>query len=440
TTFGLSREWLLADGETFVDGLVLSHPEQLERLRHACPEAESSAVLAGDPCFDRMLAARPYRERFRRALDIRSGQRLVVLNSTWNPEGLFGNGGGRDVLPGLLPRLTAELPADEYRLAAILHPNIWYGHGPGQVRAWLDRARRSGLTLIDPVHAWRQALIAADVVLGDFGAVSYYAAALGLPVMLAAAAQDRLDPDAPLASFVRDAPRLDPRGLLREQVERVLSGHRPLAEPAEFTTSAPGASAALLRRHFYRLMDLPEPEAPALLEPLPLPAYNPPRRTAPLHVWTRVRGTDIVVERSTGRPHRSDGNSHLAVHEDSLDPDSLESADVITREGRPDDPRLGSPEAWTAEVLRRYPRCPVAAYVTGPHTCTVRVRDHGAFRLSAGPGSDADPAAYASSLTAWFATGGRVPPDGITLRVHVAGGVHPVAVESALPGDLTAQP
>ncbi|MEU9376134.1 hypothetical protein AB0D94_20485, partial [Streptomyces sp. NPDC048255] len=438
-TFGLSPEWLLADGEPFVDGLVLSHPEQLERLRRVCPEAEKAAVLAGDPCFDRMLAARPYRERFRRALGVRRGQRLVVLNSTWNPEGFFGNGGGRDVLPSLLPRLTAELPADDYRLAAVLHPNVWYGHGPGQIRAWLDRARRSGLTLIDPVHAWRQALLAADVVLGDFGAVSYYAAALGLPVMLAAAAQDRLDPEAPLASFVRDAPRLDPHGPLREQVERVLTDHRPLAGPAEFTTSAPGASATLLRQHFYTLMDLAEPETPALLEPLPLPAYDPPRRTAPLRVRTRVQASDVVIERSTAHPYGAGGHTHLAVHEDTLDPSVLDSADVITREGQPDDPRLGGPEVWTAEVLRRYPHCAVAAYVTGPHTCTVRTREHGVFRLSASPGADADPAAYASSLAAWLAVRGRVPPAGTTLRMHTAGGVHPVAVEPVLPGDLTAQ-
>ncbi|MEK8144292.1 hypothetical protein NKH18_27855 [Streptomyces sp. M10(2022)] len=113
-----------------MDGLVLSHPEQLARLRRVCPEAEDASVLAGDPCFDRMLAARPYRERFRRTLGLHRGQRLVVLNSTWNPEGFFGNGGGQDVLPSLLPRLAAELPADDYRLAAVLHPNIWHGHGP----------------------------------------------------------------------------------------------------------------------------------------------------------------------------------------------------------------------------------------------------------------------------------------------------------------------
>lgn len=51
-----------------MDALVLSHPEQAARLRAACPEAAGSAVLGGDPCFDRMLAARHHRDRFRRAL------------------------------------------------------------------------------------------------------------------------------------------------------------------------------------------------------------------------------------------------------------------------------------------------------------------------------------------------------------------------------------
>ncbi|MFE0172069.1 hypothetical protein ACFWZ2_07105 [Streptomyces sp. NPDC059002] len=428
-TFGLSPEWLLEDGTPYLDGLVLSHPEQLERLRRVCPEAVDVSVLAGDPCFDRMLAARPYRDRFRRALGVRRGQRLVVLNSTWNPEGFFGSGGGQDILPGLLPRLTAELPADDYRLAVVLHPNIWYGHGPGQVRAWLDQALRSGLTLIDPAHAWRQALLAADAVLGDFGAASYYASALGVPVLLAAAGQDRLDPDTPLAAFVRDAPRLDPHGPLRAQVEKLLAGHRPAADPGQFVTSAPGASAALLRRHFYHLMDLPEPAAPALLDPLPLPPYEPPRRTAPLRVLTRVWGTDITIERSTEHPYDADGDVHLSVHEDTRDRGSLELADVIVRDGPADDPRLGGPQAWTAEILDRHVHCSVAAYVSGPDSCVARSRGQGLLRLSAGPGADVDPAAYASSLYAWLAADGTVPSGGVTLRVHAADGVHPVVVE-----------
>ncbi|MFJ9573086.1 hypothetical protein [Streptomyces bacillaris] len=438
-TFGLSAEWLLSDGRPFVDGLVLSHPEQLARLRLVCPEAVAAAVLAGDPCFDRMLAARPYRDRFRRALGVRRGQRLVVLNSTWNPEGFFGDGGGQDILPALLPRLAAELPADGYRLAAVLHPNIWHGHGPGQIRAWLDRARRSGLSLIDPVHAWRQAVLAADLVVGDFGAVSYYAAALGIPVLLATGDQDRLDPDAPLAAFVREAPRLDVHGPLREQLEELLTGNHPPAGPAAFVTSAPGSSAALLRRHFYRLMELPEPTAPALLEPLPLPPYTPPRRTHPLRVLTRVQGRDVVVERSTEQPYGAGGAAHLAVHEETRDPGDLESADVIVRDGAPDDPRLGGPGLWTADVLRRHPHCSAAAYVSGPDNCTVRARGHGLFRLTAAPGADSDPAAYASALHAWLVDGGRVPTGGTTLRMHTAGTLHPVRVEVLRDG-LAAQP
>ncbi|WP_395365912.1 hypothetical protein ACHGLA_33020 [Streptomyces sp. YH02] len=432
-TFGLSSEWLLAGGRPFVDGLVLSHPEQVERLAAVCADAVPSAVLAGDPCFDRMLAARPYRDRFRRALGVRRGQRLVVLNSTWNPEGFFGSGGGQDVLPGLLPRLAAELPADDYRLAAVLHPNIWYGHGPGQIRAWLDRARRNGLTLIDPVHAWRQALLAADLVLGDFGAVSYYAAALGTPVLLAADGAGVLDTEAPLAEFVRRAPRLDHRAPLLPQVERGISGHRPDPGPSGFVTSEPGRSAELLRRHFYASMDLPEPSGPASLEPLPLPPYRPGKVTSPLHVRTRVEGTDIVVERSAGHPAGAAGEAHLAVHEETRHPGDLDVADVITRAGQVDDPRLGGPAAWTDEVLRLHPHCSTAVYVTGPHTCVVRGRGRrGTFRLTADTdaGADADPAAYASAFHVWLAHGGLVPARGVVLRMHTAGGVHPFHVKA----------
>lgn len=254
--FGASPEWLLKDGVPIADALVLSHPEQLDRLRAACPEAAGTAVLAGDPCFDRMLAARPYRERFRRALGVRRGQRLVVLNSTWNPDSLFGdssdNGDGEgsgdgDALPLLLPRLTAELPADEYRLVAILHPNIWHGHGPGQIRAWLDRARRGGLTLIDPLEGWRQALIAADAVIGDHGSVTYYAAALGTPVLLGAAPLSGLDEKAPLADFVQTAPRLVPHASPRAQLETLFAEHRPRAVTASSMSGSAPAGSPLSR-------------------------------------------------------------------------------------------------------------------------------------------------------------------------------------------------
>ncbi|WP_370468446.1 hypothetical protein [Streptacidiphilus sp. P02-A3a] len=108
--------------------------------------------------------------------------------------------------PGCWSGWPASCP-DEYRVAAVLHPNIWHGHGTGQIRTWLDRACRNGLTLIDPLDGWRQALIAADAVIGDFGSVSYYAAALGLPVLLGAASGEVLDPDSPVGLFTSQARR-----------------------------------------------------------------------------------------------------------------------------------------------------------------------------------------------------------------------------------------
>ncbi|MFJ8311399.1 MULTISPECIES: hypothetical protein, partial [unclassified Streptomyces] len=409
--FGLSPEWLLHDGMPVVDAMVLSHPEQLDRLRVACPEAVPAAALAGDPCFDRMLAARPYRERFRRALGMRRGQRLILLNSTWNPESLFGDGGADDVLPSLLPRLTAELPADEYRVAAVLHPNIWHGHGPGQIRAWLDRALRGGLTLVDPLHDWRQALLAADAVIGDHGSVSYYAAALGTPVLLGATPLDGLDPSSPVAEFVRHAPRFDPHAPLAAQLDDLVAKHRPLPGPARLTTSAPGGSAVLLRSLFYRLIGIPEPQTPALLERLRLPPYQHPSLTAPLRVLTRVRTDpdEVSVTRYADPRYEPDGDgyAHIAVHEDTRDPGQLALADVLLQDGAADDLRYGTPARWTAEVLDRHPHASLAAYITGPGECTARLRGGTPMRLVGDP-EGADPAASASALHAWLAAGRTV--------------------------------
>ncbi|MGW0736788.1 hypothetical protein [Streptomyces sp. NPDC002851] len=445
--FGTAPEWLLHNGSPVADALVLSHPEQLDRLRAGCPEAAPTAVLAGDPCYDRLRAAAPYRDRFRRALGIRRGQRLVVVNSTWNPESLFGDGGGSDVLPTLLPRLTAELPADEYRLAAVLHPNIWHGHGPGQLRAWLDRARRGGLTLIDPLHAWRQALLAADAVIGDHGAVTYYAAALGRPVLLGAAPLEGLDPDSPAADFIRRAPKLAPAAALRPQLERLLAEHVPLPGPAEFTTSMPGESAARLRRLFYDLMSAPQPEdAPASLEPLPLPPYEPPAHTTAFRVLTRLVGAgEVAMRRYAETAHAPSGEggtdldwaAHTSIHEDTREPGQLDLADVVFRHGRADDPRLGGPERWTAEVLRRHPHCALAVYVTGPDACTVRTRDGVLLRLASADPDGADPVAAASALFAWLAAG-KSPTELCTsgLRVHTGATAHAVTGHQISPSGV----
>ncbi|CAM5349358.1 hypothetical protein GCM10010329_41060 [Streptomyces spiroverticillatus] len=431
--FGLSAPWLLHNGVPVADALVLSHPEQLDRLKEACPVAAPTGVIAGDPCFDRMLAARPYRHRFRNALGVQPHQRLIVVNSTWNPESLFGDGGDEDLLPVLLPRLASELPADEYRVAAVLHPNIWAGHGPGQIRAWLDRARRAGLILVDPLHHWRQALLAADAVIGDHGAVSFYAAALGTPVLLGAAPLAGLAPDSPVADFVTHAPRLDAYAPLVPQLDQLIAAHRPFTEAAEFVTSVPGRSAALLRQLFYNLMGHPEPTGPALPEPLLAETIEPHPLTAPLHVvTTRAPSGEISVTRYPDPRTAPEvrGEVHSAVHEDTRDRGRLALADVIHRTNAADDPRFGGPARWTAEVLARFPQCAMAAYVTGPTTCTVRTREGALLHLTGTLG--ADPALYASALYAVLADGPE-PVSGLTVRTGSA--VHAVTV-TPLPDPL----
>ncbi|MFC8722055.1 hypothetical protein [Kitasatospora sp. NPDC057198] len=424
--FGLSPEWLLDDGgRPIADALVLSHPDQLDRLAAACPEAAHTAVLGGDPCFDRILAALPRRDAFRRAFGVRVGQRLLVLNSTWNPTSLFGDGGPDDVLPLLLSRLP-ELPLDEYRVAVVLHPNVWHGHGPGQVRLWLDGARRAGVTLVDPVADWRQALVAADAVVGDFGSVSYYAAAIGTPVLLAATGPSVIDDGSQVAAFVRSAPKLDPYAELGPQLEELIAKGEVPPSPAELTTSAPGGSAALLRALFYRVLGLPEPAAPALLDLLPLPAHQPPAVTAPVRVLTRV-GADGAVEvrRFAAARHEpaGPGAAHLVVPEDTLDPGALALADVIVRHGGADDPRLGPPALWAGQTLSRHRSCTLAVQVTGAGTCTVRHRSGAELEL-AGASDGIDPAAAASALLA----AGPVPG---VLVVRSGGTVHRVTVTAA---------
>ncbi|WP_217162415.1 hypothetical protein [Streptomyces sp. AC512_CC834] len=447
----MAPEWVLEDGRPIATATVLSHPEQVERLRAACPEAAPTAVLAGDPCYDRILTALPQRDRFRRALGVGPDRRLVVVASTWAPRSLFGGDSDDpdDLLPWLLSRLAAELPADEYRTTAVLHPNIWYGHGPGQVRAWLANARRAGLDAVPPLEGWRQALIAADCVLGDHSSVTYYAASIGVPVLLGAFPEQDLDPGSPVASLGRTAPRLLRHGSLRAQIDRAVEAHEPgrYKALAEQTSSAPGESAVLLRRLFYGLMDLPEPRShAALLEPLPLPPFHPARATAPVRVQVRRIGADPpevdLARYAVGGdepdppqdPAAPAESVHTMVDEETREPGRLRVADVVVRRADADDPRLGPPAAWAAEALASHPYCGLVAYVDGLDRCFVGTREGELLRLSAAPDPDGrpdlcDPAAYACALYAWTASG-RTPADaGPVIRVRTGAAVHRVTVE-----------
>ena len=128
----------MRDGTVLASAIVLAHEGDREILRRQCPEALPATVVAGDPCYDRLLASLPWRDHYRRAMQVAEDQQLVVVASTWGREGIFGH------VPDLLPEVMTQLPADRYRVAALVHPAVWSAHGIRQVRAWLRIAARQG--------------------------------------------------------------------------------------------------------------------------------------------------------------------------------------------------------------------------------------------------------------------------------------------------------
>jgi hypothetical protein len=351
--FGMDSAWLMHRGRLVPSVIVLSHPEQLDRLAAACPPAGKAALVAGDPCFDRMLASLPLRETYRQALGITPGQRLVVISSTWGDASLYGAD------PGLVHRLARRLDLDSYRLAVALHPNIESHHLRWQTRMWLDDCARAGVLVLPDEDHWRPALVAADLTIGDHGSVTFYSAALGTPLLLASAPAEKVDPRSPIAKLLRTAPRFDAGADPAAQIERALARHDPadLAPITELTTAMPGGSAAALREAIYRCLELPAPASPAGTRVLPVPEITVSRPTAQL-----VRVDFDGVEPKTVRfaadslrdPELVPEDTHLVV--DTREPagELLNIADVVVHD-RPHDS-----ERWISETLRALPGCLVA--------------------------------------------------------------------------------
>lgn len=264
--YGLDPQRLVRDGEVVPAAIVLPHEADRARLAQTCPEALPAAAVAGDPCHDRLVASLPLRETYRRALGVYPGQRLVVVTSTWGPRSLFGT---RD---DLIPRLLTELPRD-HRVLALFHPNVWAGHGPWQVRAWMADHLRRGLGLLPPEADWRSALAAADWIIGDHGSVALYGAVTGVPIVLADFAIRDVDPSSGIAELAKVAPRLSPRRSLSAQLTRALAEHEPdrYRQAIARITSAPGEFNRNMSRLMYRHLGLRPPATIPTTDPVPPP-------------------------------------------------------------------------------------------------------------------------------------------------------------------------
>lgn len=264
---GLIRERMVVAGRVVPSAIALPHERHLRGLERECPEALPVAFVGGDPCLDRLMASLPHRDAYRRALGVRDGQRLVLVSSTWDEDSLLGR------RPDVLSRIAAALPSGRYRIVAALHPHIWSWYGRRQVLAWQTDAMRHGVRLLPPEEGWRAALVASDRVVGDHGSVTYYAAAVGVPVLLGTFPRDSVAPGSHPCGLAAVAPHVSWRRPLAPQLD---GADRAYDADVHATlraaiSSRPGEAASLLRREMYRLLRLPEPEAPPDVPPVPLP-------------------------------------------------------------------------------------------------------------------------------------------------------------------------
>lgn len=431
---GVAPDALLEAGRAWT---AVSHPEQERQLLAAHPKNAGRTLIIGDPCFDELLVSGDRRGDYRRALGVADDQRLVLVSSTWGPTSLIGRS------PGLPARLLSGLPWDEYRVALVLHPNVWAAHGTWYIRALQAEALDAGLLLIPPVHDWRPALVAADAVIGDHGSVTLYGAALGKPLALAAYGEDAV-PGTAGADLAGLAPRFDPEiGPLR-QIEDVLRAHAD--KPEQYSPVAarafdePGTSLSRLRTALYGLLRLePPPAAP----PTPLVLAAPGNSASPVASW--MVGTHVSVE-ATGRTAvavrripaavtvndadtiadadadadadvQSEGEehfSHLSVRPDEeRDRRLTESASVLL--GSAPSPTATAARHWVRDALARWPGSLLAATSLSSGDCMVALRDGRTVLARAGAGST-DPGLVAAVVYTCLRAG-HLPAGGlVTVR------------------------
>ncbi|WP_232376468.1 hypothetical protein [Amycolatopsis aidingensis] len=389
-TSGMDPDRLVRGGRVIPEMIALSHPQQRALLRAACPPAAERAVVIGDPCHDRMRVSAHRTPHYREALG--TGERLlVVLCSTWGPNSLFGT------WPRLPERLLGELPADEYQVAAILHPGVWAAHGRRQVRTWLRPALEAGLALVPPERGWQATVLAADCVLSDEGSASLYAAAMDKPLLLAIAdgPADTTVPGSPLADLAHKAARLDPDRDLRAQLAGAMHTHR-LGEHGEIVERAVQNSdgcAEVLARLGYRRLDLEQPPGIPFFPPVDTPVTDVATIAAHI-VGGRVTDDGAVTlarfPAMLGQVSASSENQHFTADVGRATLRQLQNAAIV--HGGASGPGF---DGWARHTLRQWPDARMVSAPLGTSGCVLHTR-HGRRMTLEFRDGDADPRLLAS--------------------------------------------
>lgn len=418
---GLSRRELMWRGKVVPKAIGVSHQAQIDRLAETCPEAAPYALTVGDWCFQRIIASMPHRDRYRSRLGAVDGRRLVVIHSTWSEHSLLGRH------PELPLRLVTALPADEFAVAAVFHPNVWARHSPAGVLERLGAAMDAGLMIIPPQEGWRAAVVAGDWVVGDHGSTSFYSAAADRVTMLAATGLDELDPLSPAAAFGRGAPRLDPDGDVHAQLLDAARRHDPAAlrpvvdrQLASVDTSGEVTRARMYEFLAGRGVRVPR-EAP---RPVPVPAPEPVRRasvtaydvTGAHDAW----GTVEVQRRPLVAGHHTRALGFYAVTTEETHPHWPDAAEVLARTVA--DAEVAALD-WIADAALRHENLNVLVARLDETRCLVQLR--GGRQLEArterawGARRPAlDPVLLGSAVNLWLTDPERSKDltDGLTLR------------------------
>lgn len=267
------RAYLTWEGAVVPRAIALPHRDDLRALARWCPEALPVAEVVGDPTYDRIAASLPFRARYREALELDADEHLVLVTSTWGRRSSFNR------LDALLPRLLSELPRPRFRIALLVHPNVWSRHGPFQVRGWLADCRRAGIMVLPPAADWRAALVAADSVIGDYSSTTLYATMTDAPILLSRYPQHDANPASPGVDMALAAPALSPTRPLAEQLTYAAEVYprREFTRISRRITSEPGRFNSNTRRLMYRMLGIGEPAYAPVTEPVEPVRPEPPR-------------------------------------------------------------------------------------------------------------------------------------------------------------------
>jgi hypothetical protein len=214
--------------------------------------------------------------------------------------------------------------------------------------------------------------VAADCLIGDHGSVTFYAAAIGVPVLLGAFGASEVARGTPIEVFGERAPQLCPHLPTRAQLEATGFDWDPgrYSDLVERAFANPGLALRTLRGVIYESIELDPPRRPPRVLPVPLPTPQQQLVTAHLVVasFADASGLRVDLERYPAclEPGGGDAHScrHLAVDDREPDIRLRETAAVVVRGDAPwclPGNELNEAVQWVSSTLAKYPGSRIAA-------------------------------------------------------------------------------